>query len=130
MEVAIAIPERVNQLILISPLGFGNLSPLGRVIATSAWAIYKAARMSLPYPNMKLNLNECRSNVFENVRQPTLLIWGSRDLYFPKSHGWIALKTLPNATLKIYNGAGHAPHSDYPQHFISDVKTFLSQDGR
>jgi pimeloyl-ACP methyl ester carboxylesterase len=128
LAVASAIPERINRLVLIAPLGFGNLSLTGRVIATSAWAIHKAARISLPYPTMELKLNDYKSNVFENVRAPTLLIWGSRDLYFPKSHGWIALKTLPDATLKIYNGAGHAPHKDYPRHFASDVKNFIAQD--
>jgi pimeloyl-ACP methyl ester carboxylesterase len=128
LAVASAIPERVSRLVLIAPLGFGNLLPLGRVIATSVWVIHKAARMSLPYPDMELNLNDYKSNVFKNVRQPTLLVWGSRDFYFPKSHGWRALKTLPNATLKIYNGAGHAPHKDYPMHFISDVKHFISRN--
>ena len=126
LEVAAAIPERVIRLVLAAPLGFGPLSPVGRIISTSAWAIHKAARLTLPYPDMDLNLNDHESGVFDNVCQPTLLIWGSRDLYFPKSHGWRALRTLPNAKLKIYRGAGHSPHTAYPEHFASDVLGFLS----
>jgi pimeloyl-ACP methyl ester carboxylesterase len=126
LEVASTIPERVSRLVLASPLGFGSLSLVGRIISTSAWAVHKAARIALPYPDMDLNLNDHETGTFDNVRQPTLLIWGSRDLYFPKSNGWRALRILPNAQLKIYKGAGHSPHTAYPEHFSSDVHEFIS----
>lgn len=128
MEVATAVPERVSRLVLVAPLGFGPLSAAGRIITTAAWAIHKAARLTLPYPDMDLRLNDHKLGAFENVRQPTLLVWGSRDIYFPKSHGWRALRMLPDAQLKIYKGAGHSPHTTYPEHFASDVQGFLSED--
>jgi pimeloyl-ACP methyl ester carboxylesterase len=126
LEVAATMPERISRLVLIAPMGFGQLSILGRIVSTSAWAIHKAARIALPYPDMDLNLNAHESGEFAIIRQPTLLIWGSRDMYFPASHGWRAMKTLPDAQLKIYKGAGHSPHTAYPKHFTSDVLGFLS----
>ena len=128
LEVAATMPERISRLILIAPMGFGELSVLGRIVSTSAWAIHKAARIALPYPDMDLNLNVRESGEFANIRQPTLLIWGSRDMYFPASQGWRALKILPDAQLKIYKGAGHSPHTAYPEHFTSDVLGFLPED--
>ncbi|MCH7801851.1 MAG: alpha/beta fold hydrolase, partial [Chloroflexi bacterium] len=127
LEVASSIPERISRLVLIAPLGFGQLAILGRIISTSAWAIHKAARIALPYPDLDLELNDHENGIFDKIRQPTLLIWGSRDIYFPASHGWRALRTLPNAQLKIYNGAGHSPHTAYPEHFTSDVHRFISE---
>ena len=127
LEVASSIPERISRLVLIAPLGFGQLAILGRIISTSAWAIHKAARIALPYPDLDLELKDHENGIFDKIRQPTLLIWGSRDIYFPASHGWRALRTLPNAQLKIYNGAGHSPHTAYPEHFTSDVHRFISE---
>jgi pimeloyl-ACP methyl ester carboxylesterase len=107
-------------------MGFGPVAPVGHIIATTVWAFYKAARLTPRYPKMALDPGAYESGTFEKIRQPTLLLWGSRDLYFPKSHGWRALATLPDAQLKIYNGAGHSLPIAYPVHFASDIHAFLA----
>ncbi|MBE13312.1 MAG: hypothetical protein CL744_06940 [Chloroflexi bacterium] len=126
LAVAAALPDRVTRLVLAAPMGFGPVAPVGHIIATTVWAFYKAARLTPRYPKMALDPGDYESGTFEKIRQPTLLLWGSRDLYFPKSHGWRALATLPDAQLKIYNGAGHSLPIAYPVHFASDIHAFLA----
>lgn len=125
LEVAAEAPQRIGRLVLAAPLGFGPLSLVGRIATTSVWAVHKTLGRALPYPDMELDLDD-RSFDFRRVAQPTLVIWGSRDIYFPPSHGWRALRTLSDARLKVYKGAGHSPHAAYPEHFTADVHRFLS----
>jgi pimeloyl-ACP methyl ester carboxylesterase len=57
---------------------------------------------------------------------PTLLGWGERDPLFPVAHAQRALKTLPNAQLHVFDGAGHWPHFEDSARFNGILLDFLS----
>ena len=63
------------------------------------------------------------------LRVPTLVLGGSRDPFFPAPllHEIAAL--LPDATLRIYEGAGHGLVKLQKRRFETDVLAFLGRPG-
>jgi pimeloyl-ACP methyl ester carboxylesterase len=58
---------------------------------------------------------------------PTLLLWGDRDAIFGRAAQDALLAGLPQATLRVYAGTGHAPHWEEPERFVGDVRDFLAR---
>ncbi|TDO51792.1 pimeloyl-ACP methyl ester carboxylesterase [Kribbella sp. VKM Ac-2527] len=59
------------------------------------------------------------------LRQPTLIINGDDDHFFPVKNQWLLLRELPDAQLAIYPQAGHAPHQQHPEAVAAQVNRFL-----
>ncbi len=125
LDVALRRPEAVEGLVLISPLGFGELSTVGRVLNTGAWWVNRLVGRRQPYPKLDVHLVEPNMNAFSGIGCESLLIWGSRDPYFPLAHSERALKAIPNSSLSVYEGAGHAAHRAQVDRFASDVQGFI-----
>ena len=60
------------------------------------------------------------------LRQPTLIIDGDTDPFFPVKNQWLLYRELPNAQLAVYPQAGHAPHQQHPQIVATQVERFLA----
>lgn len=60
------------------------------------------------------------------LRQPTLIVSGDRDPFFPAKNQWLLYRELPNAQLATYPQAGHAPHQQHPQTVAAQVERFLT----
>jgi pimeloyl-ACP methyl ester carboxylesterase len=58
------------------------------------------------------------------IEAPTLLVWGDRDALVPRRDQDIARTTIPDATLIVYEGAGHAAHWEEPKRFAADLVAF------
>ena len=50
---------------------------------------------------------------------PTLIVWGARDPLIPVRHAHEAHARIEGSRLEILPGAGHFPHRDAPQRFVS-----------
>lgn len=62
---------------------------------------------------------------FRDLRVPTLLITGVRDVFPVESmHEWEA--AIPGARLVLLDRAGHFPHAEQPEAFFNAVAAFLS----
>ncbi len=61
------------------------------------------------------------------VRCPTLLLWGDRDIVFPVELARQALERLPQGKLEILPGGGHALQIDCPVEFVAALEEFLKQ---
>jgi pimeloyl-ACP methyl ester carboxylesterase len=57
---------------------------------------------------------------------PTLVVWGDQDEFFPRAGQEVLTRTIPNARLVAYAGAGHALHWEEPRRFAADVATFVA----
>ena len=125
MEIARQAPDRVANLVLVAPIGFGRLSPIGFAIGASAWAATKMVRRSLPYPPLDLKLHEADLGGFGRTHPPTLVLWGRWDLFFPWLYGRRAAEIIPNSRLKVFNLSGHSPHKDQPSAFNRTILDFL-----
>ena len=59
------------------------------------------------------------------IKAPTLILWGDRDAYFPRSEQEILTSAIAGAQLSIYNGVGHALHWEEPARFAADLAAFI-----
>jgi pimeloyl-ACP methyl ester carboxylesterase len=62
----------------------------------------------------------------EEIRVPTLIIWGAQDRLLPVAYAHLAAKRLPNARLHIFDPCGHVPNIERAQEYNALVIDFLS----
>jgi 4,5:9,10-diseco-3-hydroxy-5,9,17-trioxoandrosta-1(10),2-diene-4-oate hydrolase len=61
----------------------------------------------------------------DNIKIPTLIIWGREDRLFPVGHAFFAREKIPDSYLYILDQCGHMPNFERPQKFNSVVLNFL-----
>jgi pimeloyl-ACP methyl ester carboxylesterase len=59
------------------------------------------------------------------IKAPTLIVWGDKENLFLRPEQEILKTKIANSSLKIYEGAGHSPHWEYPEKFAADLTEFL-----
>src|SRR6202030_1220891 len=60
------------------------------------------------------------------IKQPTLVVNGSKDVIVYTINSFILQQNLPNAQLILYPDAGHGSHYQYPELFVNYASSFLS----
>ena len=71
-----------------------------------------------------------RNNLGEElnqIKQPTLLIWGNNDTITPPFVGREFQRLIPNSELHFIDKCGHAPMMEVPQEFNSILHKFLKK---
>lgn len=58
---------------------------------------------------------------------PVQLIWGEKDQMLPVSALENAKKSIPDAHVDLIRECGHFPMLEYPDHFVSIVKSYISE---
>ncbi|MDB4974507.1 MAG: alpha/beta hydrolase [Myxococcaceae bacterium] len=66
------------------------------------------------------------SRNIQRVTAPTLLMWGERDRWIPRSLIEAWRRDLPRATVVVYPGIGHIPMEEIPERTAWDAHDFLS----
>ncbi len=56
---------------------------------------------------------------------PTLIIWGDHDHIIPVDQGRVTHEAIPGSRLEIFEGAGHFPHCERPDHFAAVLTDFM-----
>ena len=64
-------------------------------------------------------------NNLDNIKIPTLIIWGREDRLFPVGHACFAREKIPDSYLYIFDQCGHMPNFERPDEFNSLVLNFL-----
>lgn len=82
------------------------LAPM-RVEGTSAAILARMSRRGEPLP----------TDVASRLTLPVTLIWGRNDTWVPLAVGERAQQRLPQAELKVIEGAGHNPMETHPEAF-------------
>lgn len=59
------------------------------------------------------------------ITVPTLVANGTLDVMLPTINSFYLQQNIPNAQLIVYPDAGHAPHFQYPELFLSHALLFL-----
>ena len=91
-----------------------------RVWSDSQRAAFFAGLRSLFDPNLALNIAN-----LEPLR--TLLLWGEHDTIMPISAAHKLHSALPNSKLDVIPGAGHLPHQERPEAFVTALESFWRQ---
>lgn len=74
---------------------------------------------------MQLDSYQDHSAKIKNLTQPTLILWGEKDLLIPVENARKFATDLPNNKLVIYPKLGHVPMEENPNETLKAVKEFL-----
>lgn len=66
----------------------------------------------------------------QQIRQPTMLVWGELDDHVPLSDGFRLRDAMPNARLIVFRKCGHLPQAEHPQKFVEVVSEFCKVQDR
>ena len=67
------------------------------------------------------------SDRFSSISVPTLIVWGTKDLYCSWEDQELLQKSIKNSRLLIYDDTGHAIHWEDPVRFAKDLVSFCTQ---
>ena len=79
---------------------------------------------------IKVTKSAIRNNLGEElnqIKQPTLLIWGNNDIITPPFVGQEFQKLIPNSELHYIDKCGHAPMMEVPDEFNRILEAFLQK---
>jgi len=65
------------------------------------------------------------SKLYGDIKTPTLIIWGEKDVVINKSKGYRLNNDLQNSQLKIIKNCGHIPHEEKPNEVLKYLFDFL-----
>lgn len=127
LEVALRHPERVDGLVLEAPMGFGKVAWMGRLFSHARLLVHRVLGLKSPYPRLRFPRLEDDLPRLAEVGCDTLILWGTRDPYFPLKQSRVALDVIPTSRLAVYSGVGHSLHRADPARFSKDVGVFLAE---
>lgn len=64
----------------------------------------------------------------KDIKQPTLILWGTKDSLTPLSMGQQFDAGIPNSTLHVFEGAGHVPMEEIPAESAAVAEAFLAEN--
>jgi pimeloyl-ACP methyl ester carboxylesterase len=147
MQLAAEQPALVRQVVLVDSAGVRRRTVRLRLTALVARALrplFRPAAMAglrrriyrwldaddyVSRPELTATfrsiINEDLTPLLPRIGQPTLMLWGERDLVTPLDDARRMLAALPNARLSVLAGAGHVPFHEQPEAFAAQLKAFL-----
>ncbi len=63
------------------------------------------------------------------IRQPTLVVHGTKDVVVMPINAFLLVEHLPNAQLVMYPDSSHAAHSQHAELFLKHIQLFLHDPG-
>lgn len=60
------------------------------------------------------------------ITAPTLIMWGDRDAFCPRSDQDALVAAIPRARLIVYSGTGHCPHWEQVERVAGDLAAFAA----
>jgi pimeloyl-ACP methyl ester carboxylesterase len=70
-------------------------------------------------------LTEDHRRFLDEVKAPTLILWGEKDPMFPRACQDRLQKALPHAVFKAYADVGHNVHWEIPKQVTEDIEAFI-----
>lgn len=72
-----------------------------------------------------LSYSDLNYEAIKTINVPTLIIWGDKDKWFPKSDAYKFHKDIRNSKLIIIKDCGHGPHEEYPEKVSEIIEDFM-----
>ncbi len=73
-------------------------------------------------------VNDFTDRDLEDIRSPTLILWGDRDRDTPLYMARRYKRRLKNATLKVFKGAGHYSYLDKTVQTVLEIKAYIASN--
>lgn len=67
----------------------------------------------------------CLSDKVQDIKCPTLVLWGENDRVLPKGDSQKCLDTIHNCRLEVVKDSGHSPHIEKPSQVTRQILDFL-----
>jgi pimeloyl-ACP methyl ester carboxylesterase len=64
--------------------------------------------------------------LIKQIRQPTLILWGSQDRLIPPDNAEHFKQDIVGSQLVVFDGLGHVPQEEGPARTVAALKTFLN----
>ncbi len=140
IHLAASAPELVQRLILVSAAGIPLEATLPLLVRRSFHSFFQLGNGNYPLelvrdvlrPRPRLFWQAAQEMVRSDFRaelasitQPTLIIWGERDVLLPLSLGYALQAALPHAQFATFPNCGHRPMLAAPKAFSELVLRFL-----
>lgn len=119
---AVKTARRVLSLPVLDRIREPVLAYLYRVIGSSD---YNAAQDPVLRATLVKVVNEDLRWLLPEIKAPTLLIWGDRDLDTPLNDGRLMERMIPDAGLVVFEGAGHFSYLDRLDDFCRVLTYFV-----
>ncbi|WP_047415019.1 alpha/beta fold hydrolase [Cellulophaga sp. Hel_I_12] len=75
----------------------------------------------------KMSVDGSSLTKIKDIQQPTLILWGEKDLLIPVEYAYKFQEDLPNDTLVILNNTGHTPMEESPFESLIPVINFINK---
>ncbi|HEU4480453.1 MAG TPA: alpha/beta hydrolase [Actinomycetota bacterium] len=123
-----SLQARMKRLVSKGARFAGKLGPAGRALRARVYERiasqdYRDAGELRPI--LVRVVNEDLTNALPRVGSSTLLVWGTEDDAAPVAHARIMERSIPDAGLVLFEGAGHFAYLDEPDRFCRVVRHFL-----
>jgi pimeloyl-ACP methyl ester carboxylesterase len=86
--------------------------------------IVGAAQQGLDLLGQRPNIT--RLHRLPELRAPTLIVWGARDVVIPRRHGEQAHRLIPDSRFVVLDNCGHCPQLEQPREFNRIAREFLA----
>lgn len=63
----------------------------------------------------------------DEIRTPTLLVWGAEDATVPQADRDTIAAAIGGSQQVVYPGVGHSPHAEDPDRFAADLVAFIGE---
>lgn len=124
---ALRFPDRVSRLALVDSAGLGQMDIKARLYLPILRGVERLMGKKR-YPRIGQLTRQDRSHLLKQLpglKPSTIIIWGRRDRYLAVAQAELANRLIPNSTLRIFEGCGHAPQSERPEEFNDMISEFL-----
>jgi pimeloyl-ACP methyl ester carboxylesterase len=112
------LQECVSNIKLITPEILDRQYQISKIRGTT-WVIYSTFKNAKEAPKLK--------NYFSRIYQPTLLLWGERDLIFPLSVGEDLHRAIKGSKFQTIEKSGHIPMWETPKEVNQAMLSFLRE---
>ncbi len=142
-HLAASAPELISHLVLVSAVGVPLQTTYLQLVRRAFHSFFQPGNGSYPVELVRDILrprprvlwqagHEVARSDFQRelatIMQPTLIIWGERDVLLPISLGYALQAALPHARLNTFPHCGHRPMLAEPALFSKLVLDFLHEN--
>lgn len=110
------LQECVSDIKLITPEILNRQYQLSKIRGTT-WVLYSTFKNAKDAPKLK--------DYLTRIYQPTLFLWGRRDLIFPPSVGESLHQAIRGSKFQMIEKSGHIPMWETPEEINQAILSFL-----
>lgn len=118
--------EEARQLLALvtyNPQTIASETAVDEIFTSTLQAGYTARRFVESFARRE----DVLDNRLQNLKQPTLIVWGRQDALSPLALGERFKREIPNSQLVVIDNCGHAPPNECPVEFNRAVTTFINR---